>query len=598
MHSNTLLYKCFFLLFLLNFFIYPQTKPQISYYNLIINAEQNPDLRLKARELAAKMDLPISIYLPQGVFIEAIGIENNKPVYSIINNLVNPWENGEAAFADEVLNRYDLAEARVHYGNGRVANPMLGYSYQPHGVKSEAVSLLLVPDGTADKVLAFDADNGNLVDLNFIPSNNPNMQTPKEALLNKFGFITVSDQISDLVQKYDTSGAYIGFFAPASGVNTAILDNIRGHNYRANGNLVVCVGSGGNQNSVAEFDQSGNYLGQFIATGAGGLTSPFDIIFRTNDALVTTSTASGVYRYTLNGAPINVMVPGLSFAQQIQELDDKRLAVAEFSGTGSGIRLYDSSGVFIKRLAGVTGNRGVHQLKNGNFLTTNGTGVYEIDSASGSSIRTVVSGVSAQYVTPYDPSMIIPYTLNLTAIIEGFYNETTMVPDTLEVYLRQPSTWEKKDSVRISLDTLGNGSGEFNSIPLGNYYLSINHRNSIETWSKLPQQFTLGSLTYDLTNSSDKAFGDNMKLKGTKWCIFSGDVNQDGVVDLTDVAIVDTDNLNFVSGYVVSDVNGDQVSDLSDVALVDTNNLNFVSKVTPGGVALKRNKLQFDKKVQ
>ena len=54
----------------------------------------------------------------------------------------------------------------------------------------------------------------------------------------------------------------------------------------------------------------------------------------------------------------------------------------------------------------------------------------------------------------------------------------------------------------------------------------------------------------------------------------------------------------FVSGYVVSDVNGDQVSDLSDVALVDTNNLNFVSKVTPGGVALKRNKLQFDKKVQ
>lgn len=598
MHSNTLLYKYLFLLFFLNLFIYPQTKPQISYSNLIINAEQNPDLRLKARELAAKLDLPISIYLPQGVFIEAIGIENNKPVYSIINNLVNPWENGEAAFADEVLNRYDLTEARVHYGNGKVVNPMLGYSYQPHGVISKAVSLLLVPDWTADKVLAFNADNGNLVDTAFIPRNNPNLQSPKEALLNKFGFITVSDQISDLVQKYDTSGAYVGFFAPASGVNTAILDNIRGHNYRANGNLVVCVGSGGNQNSVAEFDQSGNYLGQFIATGAGGLTSPFDIIFRTNDALVTTSTASGVYRYTLNGAPINVMVPGLSFAQQIQELADTRLAVAEFSGTGSGIRLYDSSGVFIKRLSGITGNRGLYQLKNGNFLTTNGSGVYEIDSASGSSIRTVVSGVSAQYVTPYDPSMIIPYTLNLTAIIEGFYNETTMVPDTLEVYLRQPSTWEKKDSVRISLDTLGNGNGEFNSIPLGNYYLSINHRNSIETWSKLPQQFILGSLTYDLTSSSDKAFGDNMKLKGTKWCIFSGDVNQDGVVDLTDVAIVDTDNLNFVSGYVVSDVNGDQVSDLSDVALVDTNNLNFVSKVTPGGVVLKRNKLQFDKKVQ
>ena len=391
MLSITLLRSCIFVLLFINFFIYPQTKPQVSYSSLIINAEKNPDLRITARELAAKLDLPISIYLQQGIFIEAVGIEDNKPVYSIINNLVNPWENGEVAFAEEVFSRYDLSEARVHYGNGRVTNPMLGYSYQSPGITTEAITLLMIPDWTADKVLAFNVNNGNLIDLDFIPSNNPNLQSPKEALLNKLGFITVSDQISDLVQKYDTSGAYIGFLAPAGGVNNTILDNIRGHNYRDNGNLVVCVGSGANQNSIAEFDQSGNYLGQFIATGAGGLTSPFDIIFRRNDLLVTTSSAAGVYRYTLNGAFINVLVPGLSFAQQIQELADTRLAVAEFSGaTTSGIRLYDSAGAFIKRLSGVTGNRGVYQLGNGNFLTTNGAGVHEIDSASGALIRTVV----------------------------------------------------------------------------------------------------------------------------------------------------------------------------------------------------------------
>ena len=72
-----------------------------------------------------------------------------------------------------------------------------------------------------------------------------------------------------------------------------------------------------------------------------------------------------------------------------------------------------------------------------------------------------------------------------------------------------------------------------------------------------------------------------MILKGTKWCLYSGDVNGDGVIDLSDVAAIDIDNLNFVTGYTVTDVNGDGLIDLSDLAVVDTNNLNFVSKITP-----------------
>jgi len=72
-----------------------------------------------------------------------------------------------------------------------------------------------------------------------------------------------------------------------------------------------------------------------------------------------------------------------------------------------------------------------------------------------------------------------------------------------------------------------------------------------------------------------------MKLKGIKWCVYGGDVNQDGVVDISDVGTVDTDNLNFVSGYTVTDLNGDNLVDISDVSLADVNNLNFVSKVVP-----------------
>lgn len=182
--------------------------------------------------------------------------------------------------------------------------------------------------------------------------------------------------------------------------------------------------------------------------------------------------------------------------------------------------------------------------------------------------------------TPTDTSI----TLNLTAFIEGFYNGVSMFPDTVKVYLRQAvAPYAKVDSVRIKLDAAGFGIGKFYNALNGTYYLTFTHRNSIETWSKAGGEvITRGpSFTYNFTTSSSQAYGNNMKLKGTKWCIYNGDVNQDGVVDLSDVSLVDTDNLNFVGGYTITDVNGDLLVDLSDLAIVDSNSLNFVSKVTP-----------------
>jgi len=45
----------------------------------------------------------------------------------------------------------------------------------------------------------------------------------------------------------------------------------------------------------------------------------------------------------------------------------------------------------------VGGNRGVYELPNGNILTTNGTGVYEI-SRAGTLVDTKITGVNAQYI--------------------------------------------------------------------------------------------------------------------------------------------------------------------------------------------------------
>ncbi|NTU99445.1 hypothetical protein HGA64_05600 [Candidatus Falkowbacteria bacterium] len=61
---------------------------------------------------------------------------------------------------------------------------------------------------------------------------------------------------------------------------------------------------------------------------------------------------------------------------------------------------------------------------------------------------------------------------------------------------------------------------------------------------------------------------------------------------------VDNDSANFATGYLVTDINGDNLVDLSDIGVVDTNNLNFVSKVIPSKLLLKGVKSPVNEQVQ
>ena len=87
---------------------------------------------------------------------------------------------------------------------------------------------------------------------------------------------------------------------------------------RPNGNLLVAVQSGANGNSVAEFDTSGNYLGNFVAIGSGGLDGPFDVYPRTTDWLVPSINTDNVLRYDVAGAPLGVFAPSISSANKSQ----------------------------------------------------------------------------------------------------------------------------------------------------------------------------------------------------------------------------------------------------------------------------------------
>lgn len=175
------------------------------------------------------------------------------------------------------------------------------------------------------------------------------------------------------------------------------------------------------------------------------------------------------------------------------------------------------------------------------------------------------------------------YSLNLTVLIEGLYDGGTMVQDTIEVELRNnSSSFNLVESKKIFLNSNGEGTGNFSSASDGTeYYIAIKHRNAIETWSKFPQSFSSGSLTYDFTSAASKAFADNMILKNGKYCIFSGDVNQDQTVDLTDLIQVDNDAFSFTSGYTSADLTGDELVDLNDLIICDNNAFNFVSAQTP-----------------
>ncbi|MFZ1322618.1 MAG: FG-GAP-like repeat-containing protein [Ignavibacteria bacterium] len=178
--------------------------------------------------------------------------------------------------------------------------------------------------------------------------------------------------------------------------------------------------------------------------------------------------------------------------------------------------------------------------------------------------------------------------LNLTMLIEGFYNagSNTMVQDTLVVYLRNSiSPYAFVDSSKAYLSSSGTGVFFFQNAANGvNYYLQLNHRNSIETWSKTLQSFTSNLLTYNFTTSNTQAFGDNeisIDASPVSYGVFSGDVNQDGTIDLSDGSLIDNDSFNFASGYLPTDVNGDEVTDLADAVFADNNGFNFVGKITP-----------------
>jgi hypothetical protein len=116
----------------------------------------------------------------------------------------------------------------------------------------------------------------------------------------------------------------------------------------------------------------------------------------------------------------------------------------------------------------------------------------------------------------------------------------------------------------------------------GSYFIVVKHRNSIETWSKLPLDFSTPSdVNYDFSTAASMAFGNNLKQMGTVFAIYAGDETQDGFVDVSDMSAIDNASTAIQKGYYPEDINGDGIVDVSDMSIIDNNSTAIVHKIMP-----------------
>ena len=178
--------------------------------------------------------------------------------------------------------------------------------------------------------------------------------------------------------------------------------------------------------------------------------------------------------------------------------------------------------------------------------------------------------------------------INIKVIQEGFYDQTVnrlSQKDNLTVYLRNtdPPFAAVDSAVAITDSLTFSGSFVFFRANTGTYFIDLIHRNCIETYSKAGGlAFTKGSvMNYDFSSSSSQAFGSNVKLKGSKYCLFSGECNYDGIIDLGDLILINNDAGAFINGYVRTDTDGNNSVDLNDLLIAYNNSLIFAQTVLP-----------------
>lgn len=186
-------------------------------------------------------------------------------------------------------------------------------------------------------------------------------------------------------------------------------------------------------------------------------------------------------------------------------------------------------------------------------------------------VATINGGGQGSYSTVWKFTTLQTFTLNLKVYLEGFYNGSTQVSDTVKVFLANALNFNGADTSSAILGTDGLCNNiSFAKATSGNYWIVVKHRNHLETWSSLVKYFTTGSpVSYDFTTSSSQAYGNNMKQVGSVWVFIGGDANQDGYINGSDYDVY-KDQFGMY-GYKSCDFNGDYFIDGYDLPILNSN---------------------------
>lgn len=318
------------------------------------------------------------------------------------------------------------------------------------------------------------------------------------------------------------------------------------------------------------------------------------------------SGTSGFMNSDTLDVPINESITDINVFVALNHTDEDNLILSLISPAGSSVNLYNTNSLINNSDNAITlfDDQADSSLLNNRFV------MFTPRIKPLNSLNSVFSGANTsgkwklriQDVSASDTGILIGWgiqfnnhikrrsVLSLRSIVQGFYDPLTnlMTRDTVRVYIRNhKAPYDIIDSAKALVDSTGRANYTFFNVPDGvPVYIQFNHRNSIETWSRNPVSSTFSvlfansfspftsTLQYDLSSSQSSAFGNNLArvdFTPNTFAIYSGDVNQDGIIDASDLSEVDNDAFNSTSGYVRTDVNGDNFVDASDLSIVDNN---------------------------
>jgi hypothetical protein len=166
---------------------------------------------------------------------------------------------------------------------------------------------------------------------------------------------------------------------------------------------------------------------------------------------------------------------------------------------------------------------------------------------------------------------------------QGVSGATSSQCDWITINLHQPtSPYTVLRKINTILGTNGVAICPLPASFLGSpYWISIEHRNALETWSANTVTFNT-STQYNFSNAANKAYGNNqVEVDPGVFALYNGDIIKDGSIDGFDYIALDADLLLSSGGYIATDLTGDGVVDAFDYILLDNNLLQGIGSILP-----------------